>query len=153
TSGPVKSGPSVADVGAGLFGTIGVLSALEARHRTGRGQHVNTSLLEGQLAILSYHLTAFFASGIVPGPQGSGAEFGVPYQAFPTADDWLIIAVFNDTMWDNLCRGLQRPDWQADPRFATLQDRIRHRDALIALMSEQLRTAPATHWEAVLGPL
>ena len=150
-SGPVKMGTSVADIGAGLFATIGVLAALEARHMTGRGQHVNTSLLEGQLAMLSYHLTSFFASGVVPGPQGSGAEFGVPYQAFPTADDWLIVAVFNESMWQNLCVGLERPEWLDEPRFSTLQNRIENRQLVIQFLSDQLRTRPAQHWEAVLG--
>ncbi|TPW15247.1 MAG: acyl-CoA transferase [Acidimicrobiaceae bacterium] len=149
-SGPVKMGPSIADIGAGLFASIGVLSALEARHRTGRGQHVDTSLLDGQLAILSYHLTSFFASGVVPGPQGSGAEFGVPYQAFPTGDDWLIIAVFNETMWQALCVGIGRKEWADDPRFSDLPTRIRHRDVLIEMLSEVLRTMPASHWETSL---
>jgi crotonobetainyl-CoA:carnitine CoA-transferase CaiB-like acyl-CoA transferase len=148
--GPVKMGLSAADIGAGLFASIGVLSALEARHRTGRGQHVDTSLLEGQLAMLSYHLTSYDATGVVPGPQGSGTEFGVPYQAFPTADDWLIIAVFNETMWKDLCSGIEHPEWADDPRFTDVGRRIANRAALIDLLSDVLRTAPANHWEKVL---
>ena len=144
--GPVKMGISVADIGAGLFAAIGVLGAIEARHQTGRGQYVNTSLLGGQLAMLSYHLTAFFASGVVPGPQGSGAEFGVPYGAFPTADGWVIVAVFNETMWSAFCRGIERLDWIDDPRFSDASRRIEHRDTLLPLLTEVLRTKPAQHW-------
>jgi len=83
--GPVKMGLSVADIGAGMLGTIGILMALESRHQTGRGQRVDTSLLEGQIAMLSYHLTRYFATDLVPGPGGSGSQVGVPYQAFRSA--------------------------------------------------------------------
>lgn len=149
--GPVKMGVSVADVGAGLFATIGVLGALEARHRTGRGQHVDTSLLEGQLAMLSYHLTFLQATGIVPGPQGSGSTFGVPYQAFPTTDDWLVIAVFNDTMWVSLCEAMDHPEWITDPRMIDVSTRVANRDEVIALLTDVLVTKPADHWSELLG--
>lgn len=148
--GPVKMGISVADIGAGLFAAFGIMSALEARHRTGRGQYVSTSLLGCQLAMLSYHLTSFYASGVVPGPQGSGTEFGVPYQAFPAADGWIIVAVFNEKMWAGLCRGIERSEWLDDPRFATLRDRMAHRDVLVELLSTALSTRPAAEWESVL---
>lgn len=149
--GPVKMGISAADIGAGLFAAIGVLGAIEARHHTGRGQHVNTSLLEGQLAMLSYHLTSYFASGVVPGPQGAGAGFGVPYGAFPTADDWLIVAVFNETMWSAFCKGISRVEWTDDARFCDVAQRIEHRDLLIPMLTEVFKTQPAKHWEQVLN--
>ncbi|MET0912678.1 MAG: CoA transferase, partial [Acidimicrobiales bacterium] len=148
--GPVKMGLSVADIGAGLFATIGVLGALEARHRTGRGEHVDTSLLEGQLAMLSYHLTFVQATGTIPGPQGSGSSFGVPYQAFPTQDDWLVIAVFNDTMWVGLCEAVGHPEWVEDPRFVDATSRVAHRDVIIGMLTEVLLTAPADHWTPLI---
>ena len=80
--GPMKMGLSVADLGAGMMGTIGMLMALEARHATGRGQRVDTSLLEGQMSMLSYHLCRYFATGMIPEPSGSGSATQVPYQAF-----------------------------------------------------------------------
>jgi len=149
--GPVKMGLSVADIGAGLFATIGVMGALEARHRTGRGQHVDTSLLEGQLAMLSYHLTFLQATGIVPGPQGSGSTFGVPYQAFPTADDWLVIAVFNDTMWVSLCEAIERTEWIGDHRMIDVATRVANREEVIVLLTDVLVTQPADHWSQLLG--
>ncbi len=149
--GPVKMGLSVADIGAGLFATIGVMGALEARHTTGRGQHVDTSLLGGQLAMLSYHLTFLQATGTVPGPQGSGSSFGVPYQAFPTQDDWLVIAVFNDTMWEGLCEAIDHPEWIGDPRMVDVSTRVANRDEVIGLLTEVLVTRPADHWSEVLG--
>jgi len=148
---PAKMGISVADIGAGLFAAFGVAAALEERHRTNAGQHVNISLLDGQLAMLSYHLTAFFASGVVPSPQGSGTGFGVPYQAFATADDWVVVAVFNETMWRSLCDGIGMPSWVDDPRFCGMLERVKHRDVLIAALSEVLRTESSEHWVAELG--
>jgi crotonobetainyl-CoA:carnitine CoA-transferase CaiB-like acyl-CoA transferase len=149
--GPVKIGLSVADIGAGLFATIGVMAALEARHTTGRGQHVDTSLLAGQLAMLSYHLPFMQATGQVPGPQGSGSSFGVPYQAFPTADDWLVIAVFNDTMWESLCEAIEKPEWIGHPEMVDVTTRVANRDEVIALLTEVLVTKGADHWSELLG--
>lgn len=149
--GPVRMGISAADVGAGLFAAIGVLAAIEARHGTGEGQHVTTSLLGGQLAMLSFQLTAYFASGQVPMPQGSGAGIGVPYQGFPTSDGWLIVAVFNEVMWANLCEALDRPEWVHDPRFATIDARVVHRDLILGLLAERLATRPAEQWASLLS--
>jgi crotonobetainyl-CoA:carnitine CoA-transferase CaiB-like acyl-CoA transferase len=145
--GPVKIGISVADIGAGLFGTIGVLMALEARRRTGRGQRVDTSLLEGQLAMLSYHLTSYFASGRVPERRGSAAQLSVPYQAFPAADDWIIVAAFNERMWRSVCAAIGKPEWGDDPRFCSTDQRIVHREMLIELLGEVFATKPAREWE------
>jgi len=144
--GPMKMGLSVADLGAGFLGTTGVLMALEARHRTGRGQRVDTSLLEGQIAMLSYHLTRYFASGLIPQPSGSGAPLSVPYQAFKATDDWLVIAAFNDRMWSGFCAAVGRQDWERDPRFARASDRGDNRELLIGLINDHLGTQPAQHW-------
>jgi crotonobetainyl-CoA:carnitine CoA-transferase CaiB-like acyl-CoA transferase len=149
--GPVKIGISLADVGAGLLGTIGVLMAIEARHRTGRGQRVDTSLLEGQLAMLSYHLTSYFATGRVPQRRGSAAQLGVPYQAFPAADDWIVVAAFNERMWRSVCVAIEKPEWGDDPRFSSADQRVAHRDLLIGLLGERFATKPAKHWEECLG--
>ena len=143
---PVKMGLSVADIGAGLMGTVGILMALEARHRTGRGQRVDTSLLEGQIAMLSYHLCRFFATGTVPQPSGSGSPTQVPYQAFEAADDWVVVAAFNQRMWAAFCAAADHPEWAADPRFADAGARQAHRSELIALIAAALARAPAQHW-------
>ena len=148
--GPVKMGLSVADLGAGFMGTVGVLMALEARHSTGRGQRVDTSLLEGQMSMLSYHLCRFFSTGVVPGPSGSGSAVAVPYQAFKAADDWIVIAAFNARMWTGFCGAVDRQAWEADPRFATADARATNRDILLRLIDETLVTQPAAHWIARL---
>jgi crotonobetainyl-CoA:carnitine CoA-transferase CaiB-like acyl-CoA transferase len=149
-SGPVKMGISTADIGAGLFAAIGILGALEARHRTGRGQHVDTSLLAGQLSMLSYHLTSYDASGIVPGPQGSGAEIGVPYGAFPTADDWLVVAVFNDSMWRNFCDAIAQPELADDPRYRDVAGRKSNKQQLVDTLTCHLAGRSAADWEVTM---
>ena len=148
--GPAKMGMSVADVGAGLMGTIAILMALETRHRTGRGQLVETSLFEGQLSMLANQVTQYLATGINPVRRGSAGQVGVPYQAFPTADDWLVIAAFNPRMWAGVCKVLGKPEWEKDPRIATAHLRSRNRDFIVPAIAEILRTRPAAHWKALL---
>lgn len=145
-SPPAKMGISVADIGAGMFGTIGILMALEARHRTGRGQRVDTSLLEGQIAMLSNHVTYLYAAKKPPQRRGASGQVNVPYQAFKASDDWLVIAAFTDRMWQGVCRGLNHPEWGDDPRFARAADRIQNGKIVIGLMSDIIVTKPAKYW-------
>ncbi len=144
--GPMKMGLSVADIGAGLMGTVGIMMALEARHSTGRGQRVDTSLLEGQVSMLSYHLCRYFSTGKVPQPSGSGSATQIPYQAFKAADDWIVIAAFNQRMWGGFCGAAGHPEWERDPRFTDATARAQHRDDLLHLIGETLARQPAQHW-------
>ncbi|HEY4251658.1 MAG TPA: CoA transferase [Roseomonas sp.] len=148
--GPVKMGISIADIGAGMLGTIGVMMAVEARHRTGRGQRVDTSLLEGQMAMLAHFITRFFASGEVPGPSGSGALTSPTYRAFKASDDWIVISAFNQRMWRGLCTALDHGDWIEDPRFVDATARIANRMELIRLIGETVATRPVADWQARL---
>jgi formyl-CoA transferase/CoA:oxalate CoA-transferase len=132
------------------MGTVGVLMALEACHSTGRGQRVATSLLEGQVSMLSYHLCRYSSAGVVPGPGGTGSAVSVPYQAFKAADDWIVIAAFNAGMWTGFCGAVGQPDWERDPRFATADARAKHHDVLLRLIDETLAVQPAAHWIAGL---
>lgn len=144
--GPMKMGISVADVGAGLMGTVGIMMALEARHTTGRGQRVDTSLLEGQISMLSYHLCRYFATGTVPEPSGSGSAIQIPYQAFKAADDWIVIAAFNQRMWGGFCQAVGCAAWERDPRFTDANARMQHRTVLLNLIDETLAGQSAQHW-------
>ena len=144
--GPVKMGLSVADIGAGLMGTVGIMMALEARHQTGRGQRVDTSLLEGQVSMLSYHLCRYFSTGNIPEPSGSGSTTQVPYQAFRAADDWIVIAAFNQRMWAGFCDAAGHPDWAKDARFVDAAARSAHRVELLDLIGDCLARQPAQHW-------
>ena len=149
--GPVKAGISIADVGAGMFGVIGVLLALQARTHSGRGQRVDTSLLEGQLAMLSYHLTSYFATGRPPVRRGASSQLSVPYQAFQAKDDWVVVAAFTPRMWQGVCRAIERPQWADDERFADSGRRAANRATLIPMLAEVFATRTVDDWVGRLG--
>jgi crotonobetainyl-CoA:carnitine CoA-transferase CaiB-like acyl-CoA transferase len=144
--GPVKAGISVADVGAGMFGVIGVLLALQARQGSGRGQRVDTSLMEGQLAMLSYHLTSYFATGRPPVRRGAASQLSVPYQAFQATDDWVVVAAFTQRMWQGVCNAIERPEWVADERFCSSDQRAANRAILIPMLAAVFATATVEEW-------
>lgn len=144
---PAKMGMSVADVGGGMFGAIGVMMALETRHRTGRGQRVDTSLLEGHMSMLAQFFTRYFSSGEVPGPSGSGALTSPTYRAYQASDQWIVISAFNQRMWKGLCAALDQPAWLEDPRFIDPQMRSLNRPLLIELIGAEIIKQPLAYWE------
>ncbi len=144
---PAKMGMSVADVGGGMFGAIGVMMALETRHRTGRGQRVDTSLLEGHMAMLAQFFTRYFSSGEVPGPSGSGALTSPTYRAYQASDQWIVISAFNQRMWKGLCAALEQPAWLEDSRFIDPQMRALNRPLLIQLIGAEIIKQPLSYWE------
>ncbi len=144
--GPVKAGISLADLGGGMFGVIGVLLALQARAKSGVGQRVDTSLMEGQLAMLSYHLTSYFATGRPPVRRGASSQLSVPYQAFQAKDDWVVVAAFTQRMWQGVCRAIERTAWMDDERFASANLRAANRGILIPLLVEVFATRTVAEW-------
>lgn len=144
--GPVKAGISIADVGAGMFGVIGVLLALQSRNQTGKGQRIDTSLLEGQVAMLSYHLTSFFATGKVPVRRGAGSQLSVPYQAFQAKDDWVVVAAFTERMWQGVCRAIDHPEWADDERFSVSERRAANRTTLIPMLEAEFAKRTVAEW-------
>jgi len=147
---PMRLGVSICDLTTGVFAAYGVLAALQARHQSGRGQLVDTSLLEGQMAYLSYLITAFYATGKVPGPQGSGHPSIVPYQAFRTSDGWVALATFNDRLWQRAAAGLGVPELATDPRFATNPKRLERKAELTALLAARFETRTTDEWVAIM---
>lgn len=137
---PARVGASVVDFGTGMWGAIGVLSALHNRTVTGEGSHVTTSLLDTALGWVSYHLTTHIATGEVPEPMGSGFPMISPYRAFPTSDGALVIAAGNDATFQRLCEGLGLGELSMDPRFTSNPARVVHRDELFDLLAEATRT-------------
>ncbi len=130
---PVRIGVALADVGAGMYATQAILAALFEREvGDGTGQKVDVSLLDGQAAWTSYMATNYFASGEPPGRMGSKHPNIAPYQAFETADGYVVVACSSDAFWPRLCEALDRPDLLADERFETNEGRVRHRDVLDA---------------------
>jgi crotonobetainyl-CoA:carnitine CoA-transferase CaiB-like acyl-CoA transferase len=136
---PARAGTSLVDMGTGMWAALAVVAALRERDRTGRGSEVTTALFDTALAWIPYQLMGYLATGQVPQPQGSGAAMIVPYQAFPTADGWLMITTPTDALFGRLCEALGRADLAADPRYRTNPDRVRHRDSLIPALEALTR--------------
>ncbi|MCF3135419.1 CaiB/BaiF CoA transferase family protein [Streptomyces olivochromogenes] len=147
---PVRAGYAMGDLGAALFGIIGVTSALVERERTGRGQYVTTSLYESLLALHVNWATGYFATGERPARLGSGHPSLVPYQAYPASDGHFVIAVGNDAQFRKLSEVLGRPEWADDPRFATNRDRVDNRRALNTELNSVLTGATVAHWCGLL---
>ncbi|MGG0935717.1 CaiB/BaiF CoA-transferase family protein [Brevibacillus centrosporus] len=135
---PVKVGTSLVDMNAGMFAVYGILSALIARERTGKGQFIDVSLLDGQVVLLNYLATSYFATGRASGRLGSAHPSIVPYQAFPAKDGDFILAIANNSLWERACRALGWEDLREDPRFQTNDDRVAHRDLLVAIISARI---------------
>jgi len=133
---PVRVPTPVADMTAGLYATIGILSALNHRHATGRGQLVETSMLEGQVNMLNYMYVDYWLNGVVPQRMGTGNRMGLPNEAFPTSDGWVCIIAANDRAWSRCCAVLDVPNLAEDPRFNTLVNRYAHRAELVAAVAE-----------------
>jgi formyl-CoA transferase/CoA:oxalate CoA-transferase len=148
---PVRFGVSGADLGAGMWATIGILAALSERQRTGNGQWVDISLLDGQVAWLSYVASGYFASDVVPPRYGSAHPTIVPYQAFPTSDGHLMVAAGNDTLWRRFATVIGLGHLCDDPRFLTNPDRVRNRDELLPLISSTLVGRSAEEWGKLLS--
>jgi crotonobetainyl-CoA:carnitine CoA-transferase CaiB-like acyl-CoA transferase len=143
---PVKSGTSIADINAGIFAALGIVSALLARGRTGRGQMVETSLMEAAIQQTYWQAAIYFATGVNPGPSGSAHILTAPYQAFPTADGWINLGGANQSNWERIVKAIGRPGLADDPRFRTNTDRMRNLAELTPLLAERLRSQPSAYW-------
>jgi crotonobetainyl-CoA:carnitine CoA-transferase CaiB-like acyl-CoA transferase len=133
---PVRVPTPVCDITAGLYATIGILSALQHRHVTGRGQEVQTNMLEGQLNMLNYVYVDYWLNGVVPQRMGTGNRMGLPNQALPTRDGWVCVVAASEPTWVRCCAALDVPDLATDPRFRTLADRYGHREELATVLAE-----------------
>jgi len=143
---PVRVGTSVVDLTAGANAVQGILAALYLRERTGKGQRIESSLLEGQVSWLTYHAVAYFASGEAPGRLGSFHASVAPYGAFPTNDGYLVVAVATDALWRRFCGALEHPELVEDPRFAKNVERCANRDELHAVLLPILAERTAAAW-------
>jgi crotonobetainyl-CoA:carnitine CoA-transferase CaiB-like acyl-CoA transferase len=149
---PAKIPVAALDFGSALYGVIGIQAALAYRERTGRGQWVQTSLLETALAWLSMHIVTFLLGGEEPGPAGTRSPFFAPYEAYRTADGHLVVVgTGGRDAWGSLCRALGLGRLSEDPRFATNADRVRNAEALRVELEAVLASRPSAHWKAVLA--
>ena len=143
---PAKVGVPITDLGAGLFALVGILGALHHRSHSGRGQHVDTSLVEAGIALSVWEATHYFTTGQVPGPIGSAHRLTAPYQAFRCADGYITIGGANDRNFTKIARVLGHPEWLADDRFATNHERVQHQSELAALIDAVTQTEPRAFW-------
>jgi crotonobetainyl-CoA:carnitine CoA-transferase CaiB-like acyl-CoA transferase len=144
---PCKVGVAVTDVLTGLYAATAVLACLHARQQTGHGYAIDLALLDCAVAAQVNVVQAFLSSGDVPPRQGNAHLQIVPYQAFSTSDDWLILAIGNDGQWQRFCRAADRPDWAVDAHFATNPSRVEHREALIPQVAAVMSTRSCTEWQ------
>jgi len=143
---PAKSGTSVADINAGVLAALGIVSALVARATTGRGQIVETSLMEAAVQQTYWHAAIFFATGRNVGPTGSAHILTAPYQAFPTQDGWINVGGANQANWERITQVIGRPELARDPRFASNADRMRNLAQLTPILADELRRRPSAAW-------
>ncbi|MGI4777704.1 MAG: CaiB/BaiF CoA transferase family protein [Janthinobacterium lividum] len=147
-AGPVKVGVALTDILTGLYASTAILAALQSRDLTGIGQHIDLALLDVQVACLANQGMNHLYGG-APKRMGNAHPNTVPYQDFPTADGFMILAIGNDGQFGNFCRAVDRGAWADDPRFRTNADRIAHRVALIALIREITATRDTADWIAL----
>jgi len=143
---PVRVGSAVTDLAAGLLSAYGIVLALRARERSGRGQQVDVSLLESALSLLGHHAPAHLMAGTMAGRLGNRHQSIAPYDTFPTADGEIMLAVGNDPQFRALCAVLGMPELAADGMFASNPARAQHHEALRARLEPALRTRPGAHW-------
>jgi crotonobetainyl-CoA:carnitine CoA-transferase CaiB-like acyl-CoA transferase len=143
---PVKAGSPIADINAGIFAALGIVSALHARNTTGRGQMVDTSLMEAAIQQTYWQSAIYLATGENPGPAGSAHILTAPYQAFPTADGWINVGGANQSNWERIAKAIGREDLVDDPRFRTNGDRMKHLAELTPLIAERMKSRPSADW-------
>jgi CoA:oxalate CoA-transferase len=149
-SPPTRIGMSIGDIGAGLYTFGAVNAALLHRERTGEATKVDIAMFDCQLALLENAIMRYTTTGEIPGPLGARHPSITPFEAFPTADGYMIVAAGNDGLYKKLCAGLGREDLANDPRYATNDLRNRNHDSLFAALSEQLKTKPTAEWIPVV---
>jgi len=150
-AGPMRVGIPVADILAGMNAVIGILAAVEHRHKSGEGQHVDISLLDSQAAALLNSAASWLNAGTKLGRTGNDHPSAAPYGVYEVDDGFIIIATFNDREFARLAQVLSHPEWIADPCFARNGDRVRNRPALKAAVAKALRGKTRAQWVQILN--
>lgn len=148
-TGPIRSGIPIGDLGGGLFGAIGVLAALAERERTGRGQHVDVSMLDAQISLLNYMATMYLMSGIVPQGIGNSHFVHVPYNCYPTADGHIIVACIGDPFFERFVEIIDIPELR-EPELKKQPVRYAAKARIDALVVDKFRTRTTAEWQEML---
>jgi crotonobetainyl-CoA:carnitine CoA-transferase CaiB-like acyl-CoA transferase len=143
---PVAAGVPFCDFSAGTYGALGILAALNRRHATGLGQRVETTLLESGMAHAVWESGIYTTTGEISGPAGSAHRLAAPYEAFATADGFIVAGVATQKIWTRFCIALDIRPLETDSRFGTELARLEHRDALKVLIEDVLATNTSKHW-------
>ena len=146
----VRAGTSIADMTAGMYAAFGIMLALRVKEKTGRGQAIDVSMLEGQMSLLGTMIGGYLADREMPGPMGTAYKALLPYQTFRTKSRDLALAVGSDRLWRIFCPIMGLEAMMDDPRFATNAVRVQHRADLIARLQEVFLTRPYEEWEELL---
>jgi formyl-CoA transferase/CoA:oxalate CoA-transferase len=145
-----RAGVSIADMTAGMNAAFGVMAALRVKEKTGRGQAIDISMMEGQLALLGTMIGDYFMDKQVPRPMGTAYRSLLPYQTFRTATRDLALAVGSEKLWKDFCPAIGCPELADDPRYRTNQDRRANRESLLAKLQEIFLTKSYEEWEQLL---
>lgn len=148
--GPMRMGVALVDVLTGIYACSAILAALEARHQSGRGQHIDMALFDVGLAALANQAAGYLNTGAVPQRQGNTHPSLAPYQTFASGDGQLLLAVGNDGQFARFCAAAGHPEWAQDARFASNTLRVRHRAELADLIEAVTRTQTTAHWVKLL---
>ena len=146
----VRAGVSIADLTAGLNAAFGVMAALRVKEKTGRGQQVDVSMMEGQMSLLHSIIGSYLVDGKMPGPMGTAYTALTPYQTFRTRTHDFALAVGSEKLWKTFCPAIGHPELTDDPRYANNRARMKNRDTLIPTLQEIFMTHTFAHWEKVL---
>ena len=148
---PMRVGFSLVDLFTGMMAYGSMVTALYHRNMTGRGQWIEAALLDGQVAAMSYHGTAYMATGVDPLRMGSGHPSLVPYQSFAGSDGHFILGVANAGLWQRFCHSIEHPELLDDPRFRTNDDRVANRSACVQTLNDIFGTNTVSHWVDKIG--
>src|SRR6185369_18090957 len=138
------------DINTGIYAAYGICGALFERERSGEGQHVEIAMLDAVLSLFADNAANVLTEHTAFGKFGSGHPDLVPYQAFPASDGWFIVACLTNAFFKRLCAAIGREELLADPRFATNDLRVKHRDEIVPILSEVFRTRRCGEWIALL---
>lgn len=142
---PVRSGIPIGDLGGGMFGALGILAALIARGKNGRGQHVDVSMLDVQISLLNYMATMYLMSGIVPEPMGNAHFVHVPYNVFRTQTGYIIIACIGDAFYEKFLEVIPRPELRQE-KYKKQPGRYAERDLINRIIQEELLANTSEYW-------
>ena len=143
---PSRAGVAIADISTGMFAANAILAALYSRENTGEGQRIDMSLLDSQVALLSYAATNYFVSGSITNRLGNAHPNIVPYQSFKARDMHFVLAVGNDKQWEIFCKSINKPEWIDDEKYSTNALRVNNRKQLIDQLSKLFATQNAGYW-------